>query len=51
MGRAQRSAFRAAPIYNFRLPLWQNEPLEGKRVLLVAEQGLGDEIMYRQRHP
>jgi tetratricopeptide (TPR) repeat protein len=43
--------FRAAPIYNFRLPLWQNEPLEGKRILLVAEQGLGDEIMYGNAIP
>jgi hypothetical protein len=27
------------------LPLWQGEPLAGKRILVVAEQGLGDQIM------
>lgn len=43
--------FRAAPIYGFRLPLWCNEPLEGKRILLMAEQGLGDEIMYGNAIP
>ncbi|HXZ67154.1 MAG TPA: tetratricopeptide repeat protein [Alphaproteobacteria bacterium] len=43
--------FRAAPIYGFNLPLWNDQPLEGKRVLLVAEQGLGDEIMYGNAIP
>lgn len=27
-------------------PLWQGEPLEGRRLLLYGEQGLGDEIMF-----
>lgn len=27
-------------------PKWQGEPLEGKKLLLVGEQGLGDEIMF-----
>ena len=27
------------------LPRWQGEPLAGKRILVVAEQGLGDQIM------
>ncbi len=31
---------------DFNLPRWRGEPLEGKRVLIYAEQGLGDEIMF-----
>ena len=31
---------------DFPQPLWQGEPLEGKTVLLVAEQGLGDTIQF-----
>src|SRR5258706_494813 len=27
-------------------PLWRGEDLEGKRVLMVGEQGLGDEFMF-----
>ena len=27
-------------------PLWQGEALAGKRVLVQAEQGLGDQIMF-----
>ena len=30
----------------FRQPRWQGEPLEGKRILLHAEQGLGDAIQF-----
>ncbi len=30
----------------FRQPRWQGEPLEGRRVLLHAEQGLGDSIQF-----
>jgi tetratricopeptide (TPR) repeat protein len=26
-------------------PQWQGEPLEGKRILVLAEQGLGDQVM------
>lgn len=43
--------FRGAPIYGFRLPFWANEPLDGKKILLVAEQGLGDEIMFAHAVP
>jgi tetratricopeptide (TPR) repeat protein len=43
--------FRAAPVYGFRLPLWSDEPLAGKKILLVAEQGLGDEIMFANAVP
>ena len=28
------------------VPLWQGESLTGKRILLIGEQGLGDEIMF-----
>jgi hypothetical protein len=28
-----------------RLPRWHGEPLEGKRLLVIAEQGFGDQIM------
>ena len=29
-----------------KAPVWNGEPLEGKRILVVAEQGLGDEFMF-----
>ncbi|MGA7675004.1 MAG: tetratricopeptide repeat protein [Rhizomicrobium sp.] len=29
-----------------KAPLWRGEPLEGKRILVVGEQGLGDELMF-----
>lgn len=29
-----------------KLPLWAGEPLEGKRLLLLGEQGLGDEVLF-----
>ncbi len=31
---------------DFPYPRWQGEPLAGKRILVYAEQGLGDEIMF-----
>lgn len=27
-------------------PLWDNEPLDGKTILVTAEQGLGDQVMF-----
>lgn len=27
-------------------PLWQGEPLQGKRLIVLAEQGLGDQVMF-----
>ena len=38
--------FRAYLCHIVDAPLWQGEDLNGKKLLLVAEQGLGDEIMF-----
>ncbi len=36
-----------APLYaRFALPRWDGSSLAGRRILVYAEQGLGDEIMY-----
>ncbi|MDR3435630.1 tetratricopeptide repeat-containing glycosyltransferase family protein [Telmatospirillum sp.] len=35
-----------SPRRDFRQPLWQGECLKGKRILLHAEQGLGDAIQF-----
>lgn len=37
----QRISIRLLP-----MPLWEGEDLAGKRILLLAEQGLGDQIMF-----
>lgn len=33
-------------IQNFNIPEWNGEPLEGKRLLVWTEQGIGDQIMF-----
>jgi tetratricopeptide (TPR) repeat protein len=38
--------FRAYVHHLVRAPLWKGEDLNGKRVLVVGEQGLGDEFMF-----
>ncbi|MBV9992700.1 MAG: tetratricopeptide repeat protein [Alphaproteobacteria bacterium] len=38
--------FRAYVHHMTKAPLWQGESLEGKRILIVGEQGLGDEFMF-----
>src|SRR6266446_8470164 len=38
--------FRASILHYTKAPLWRGEDLEGKRVLMVGEQGLGDEFMF-----
>jgi tetratricopeptide (TPR) repeat protein len=43
--------FRASNLYHTPAPKWAGEPLEGKRLVLVGEQGLGDEIMFANTIP
>jgi tetratricopeptide (TPR) repeat protein len=38
--------FRTFVAHHTKAPRWRGEPLEGKRMLVVGEQGLGDEIMF-----
>ena len=38
--------FRAHVLHMTKAALWQGEPLAGKRILVVGEQGLGDEFMF-----
>jgi tetratricopeptide (TPR) repeat protein len=38
--------FRCYVQHILKAPVWKGEPLEGKRVLVVGEQGLGDEFMF-----
>lgn len=38
--------FRGSLIYALNVPRWQGEALEGKRLVIMGEQGLGDEIMF-----
>lgn len=38
--------FRASTLFGVRAPRWNGEQLDGKSLLVVAEQGLGDEIMF-----
>ena len=38
--------FRAYVHHMVKAPVWNGEPLAGKRLLVVGEQGLGDEFMF-----
>ena len=38
--------FRAYVNHMVKAPYWKGESLEGKRILLIGEQGLGDEFMF-----
>jgi tetratricopeptide (TPR) repeat protein len=38
--------FRTFVLHHTKAPRWSGEPLEGKRMLMVGEQGLGDEVMF-----
>jgi tetratricopeptide (TPR) repeat protein len=42
----QRFAATDTPLRKFPFATWQGESLTGKRILVFAEQGLGDEIMF-----
>jgi hypothetical protein len=39
------------PMRDFPQPRWRGEPLEGKRILVYAEQGLGDSIQFIRYAP
>ena len=41
-----RSQCDGLPKHNFRQPLWDGSPLNGKHILLYTEQGLGDAIQF-----
>lgn len=41
----------SSPLRHFPQPKWNGEPLKGKRILLWAEQGLGDEILFANTIP
>lgn len=43
--------FRGSMLYAIKAPRWQGEPLEGKRLLVMGEQGLGDEILFSNVFP
>lgn len=38
--------FRSWVLHYTKAPLWRSESLSGKRILIVGEQGLGDELMF-----
>jgi tetratricopeptide (TPR) repeat protein len=38
--------FRCHVHHMLKAPMWNGEPLAGKRLLVVGEQGLGDELMF-----
>ncbi len=38
--------YGGATSYSIPLKQWDGEPLEGKKILVVGEQGLGDEVMF-----
>jgi tetratricopeptide (TPR) repeat protein/ADP-heptose:LPS heptosyltransferase len=45
-GFAWRTAAGEVKIDNYPQPRWRGEPLAGKTILLHAEQGIGDEILF-----
>lgn len=40
-----------SPCVNYPFPIWTGEPLGGKTLLIHAEQGIGDEIMFSSLIP
>lgn len=38
--------FRGSILHMVKAPVWNGEPLAGKRILVVGEQGIGDEFMF-----
>ncbi|HEY1649309.1 MAG TPA: tetratricopeptide repeat-containing glycosyltransferase family protein [Terracidiphilus sp.] len=49
--RWETPAFRAYKSRGLGKPRWQGEPLDGKRILLHAEQGFGDAIQFARFIP
>lgn len=47
----QNPLFRAHVPHMIKAPQWDGEPLDGKSLLVVAEQGLGDELMFANTIP
>ncbi|HTH97670.1 MAG TPA: tetratricopeptide repeat protein [Stellaceae bacterium] len=45
-GWAERARAGAAPEVSLSTPRWKGEPLKGKRLLIHAEQGLGDTLQF-----
>jgi tetratricopeptide (TPR) repeat protein len=43
--------FRAWQLHYTKAPIWNGEDLAGKRILIVGEQGLGDELMFANTIP
>jgi len=43
--------FRARLLHYTKAPLWAGEDLKGKRILIVGEQGVGDELMFANTLP
>jgi tetratricopeptide (TPR) repeat protein len=43
--------FRGSFLYAIKAPRWQGEPLDGKRLMVMGEQGLGDELMFSNAYP
>jgi tetratricopeptide (TPR) repeat protein len=43
--------FRSYVHHMVKAPAWNGEPLAGKRLLIVGEQGLGDELMFSTTLP
>jgi tetratricopeptide (TPR) repeat protein len=49
--RLQHTAWRQCNYVNNNIPLWRGEALNGKRILVVAEQGHGDNIQFSRYLP
>lgn len=48
---SRRKTFKSFQIRHFPFPEWNGAPLEGRTILVYAEQGLGDEIMFSSCFP
>lgn len=38
--------FRSSQLYSVSAPMWDGEDIRGKNILVIGEQGVGDEIMF-----